>query len=166
MRGFAKIQFKKLSYPPILKEYEIKKILLLLAILAVGFGVYQLSRIKDEQGMELVNETGQNTALVSVILPEQFSENAKIGKRIFEAKCASCHGQNAEGQKGIAPPLIHKYYEPSHHGNESIQRAVALGVTAHHWPFGNMPPVEGLTRGDVSTIISYVRELQRANGIN
>ena len=136
-----------------------------MAILAVGFGVFQLSMTNDDHGMELGNETGQNSAMVSVILPERFSENANIGKRIFEAKCASCHGQNAVGQKGIAPPLIHKFYEPSHHGNESIQRAVALGVPAHHWPFGDMPPIEGLTRGDVSTVISYIRELQRANGI-
>jgi len=29
-----------------------------------------------------------------------------------------------------------------------------------------MPPVEGLTQGDVKMIAGYVRELQRANGIN
>jgi len=41
-----------------------------------------------------------------------------------------------------------------------------LGVRAHHWSFGNMPAVEGLTRADVKMIIAYIRELQRANGIN
>jgi hypothetical protein len=61
---------------------------------------------------------------------------------------------------------VHKIYEPSHHGNESFQRAVAMGVRAHHWPFGNMPKVAGVTRAEVSTIITYVRELQRANGID
>ena len=66
---------------------------------------------------------------------------------------------------GVAPPLIHKIYEPSHHGDESFQRAVAVGVRAHHWKFGNMPAIEGLTRGDVKAIIAYVRELQEANGI-
>jgi hypothetical protein len=44
--------------------------------------------------------------------------------------------------------------------------AVALGVQAHHWRFGNMLAIEGLTRGDVTMIITYIRELQRANGIN
>jgi len=29
-----------------------------------------------------------------------------------------------------------------------------------------MPAVEGLTRGDIKMIIAYIRELQRANGIN
>ena len=47
----------------------------------------------------------------------------------------------------------------------AVQRAVARGVRAHHWRFGDMPRVEGLTRGDVAAIVAYVRELQRANGI-
>ncbi|MDC1288937.1 cytochrome c [Amylibacter sp.] len=109
---------------------------------------------------------GANTALAKVILPETFSENAKVGKLLYEAKCVACHAVNASGQDGVAPPLVHKIYEPSHHGDESFQRAVSLGVQAHHWRFGNMLPVEGLTRGDVKMITAYVRELQRANGIN
>ena len=64
------------------------------------------------------------------------------------------------------PLLVHKIYEPSHHGDEAFQRAVALGVQAHHWPFGNMAAIEGLTRADVATIISYIRALQVENGIN
>ena len=104
--------------------------------------------------------------LANVILPKKLSQNAQSGKRGFEAKCAACHGVNAAGQDGVAPPLVHKIYEPSHHGDESFQRAVSMGVQAHHWRFGNMPPVEGLTRGDVKMIISYIRELQRSNGIN
>lgn len=36
---------------------------------------------------------------------------------------------------------------------------------AHHWTFGDMPPQTGLTRADVVAIVTYVRELQRANGI-
>ncbi len=111
-------------------------------------------------------EMGAKTALAKVIVPETFSENAKIGKLLYQAKCAACHAVNASGQDGVAPPLVHKIYEPSHHGDESFQRAVSLGVQAHHWRFGNMPPVEGITRGDVKMIIAYIRELQRANGIN
>ncbi|SLN56307.1 Cytochrome c6 [Pseudoruegeria aquimaris] len=104
-------------------------------------------------------------AMVRIVLPEALSENAVIGKRAFDANCAECHGANAAGQNGVAPPLVHKIYEPSHHGDESFQRAVAQGVRAHHWSFGNMPPVAGLSRADVAMIIAYVRELQRANGI-
>ena len=102
----------------------------------------------------------------NVLLPDTLSQNAQIGKLAFEAKCTSCHGTNAAGRDGVAPPLVHIIYESNHHGDESFQRAVAMGVQAHHWSFGNMPAVEGLTRGDVKMIIRYIRELQRENGIN
>lgn len=104
--------------------------------------------------------------LANVVLPETLTQNAQIGKLGFEDKCVACHGLNAAGQDGVAPPLVHIIYEPSHHGDEAFQRAAAMGVRGHHWPFGDMPPVEGVTRGDVTMIIAYIRELQRANGIN
>lgn len=106
------------------------------------------------------------TAIVSISLPDALSANAEIGKVAYDAKCADCHAENAVGQNGVAPPLVHIIYEPGHHGDESFQRAVALGVRAHHWRFGDMAPVEGLTRADVAMIITYIRELQVANGIN
>ncbi len=109
---------------------------------------------------------GPGPAMVDVTVPETLSANAVIGKTAFEAKCAVCHGANAAGQDGVAPPLVHKIYEPSHHGDAAFLLAAKNGVRAHHWRFGNMPPVEGVTDGDVKMIITYVRELQRANGIN
>ncbi|MEP2030613.1 MAG: cytochrome c [Paracoccaceae bacterium] len=109
---------------------------------------------------------GPTTTVVEIIVPDTLSANARVGKVVFEAKCVDCHGFNAIGKADVAPPLVHKIYEPSHHADESFQRAVTLGVRQHHWQFGNMPSVEGLTRGDMTMIIAYVRELQRANGIN
>jgi len=108
----------------------------------------------------------ENGVLANVLVPETLSQNAQIGQLGYEAKCAACHGANAAGQDGVAPPLVHIIYEPSHHGDEAFQRAAELGVRGHHWPFGNMSPIEGVTRGDVTMIIAYIRELQRANGIN
>ena len=107
-----------------------------------------------------------NSAIVSIELPDELSKVAQIGKLAFQSNCLACHGENAVGQKGVAPPLIHKIYEPSHHGDESFQRAVAMGVRAHHWKFGNMPAIDGLTRADVKAITEYVRELQRYNNID
>lgn len=104
-------------------------------------------------------------AMVAIQMPP-IDGNAAIGQRIFENVCASCHGPNATGNDGVGPPLIHVVYEPGHHGDESFQRAVAMGVKSHHWRFGDMPPVEGLTRGDVAMVVAYIREIQRANGIN
>ena len=108
---------------------------------------------------------GSGAPIVSVSLPGTLSARAQLGRKTYDANCSSCHGRNAAGQDGIAPPLIHVIYEPAHHGDESFQRAVAYGVRAHHWRFGDMPPVEGLSRRDVAAIVVYIRELQRANGI-
>lgn len=136
------------------------------AILAVGAVAYAFRPETSAPVSTAVPDAPAHLALASVTLPAELSQNGQIGKRAFDAACASCHGGNAAGQDGVAPPLIHKIYEPSHHGDESFQRAAALGVRAHHWRFGDMPPVENVTQGDVTLIIAYIRELQRANGIN
>lgn len=103
--------------------------------------------------------------IVTVDVPSSLSAAAKQGETDFGTHCVACHGVNAVGQVGIAPPLVHKIYEPSHHGDASFMRAAFVGVPAHHWPFGDMPPVEGITEAEMLDIITYVRELQRANGI-
>lgn len=137
-----------------------------LLVVGIGFGYYVTSSNKPATLPVSDQTDGNQSALTSVKLPTRLSENATLGKRVFEAKCAVCHNVNGAGRVGIAPPLVHVIYEPSHHGDESFQRAVANGVRGHHWPFGDMPPVDGLTRGDVQMIITYIRELQRENGIH
>lgn len=107
----------------------------------------------------------EGAALVEVILPEALSGQAQIGQRVFEAACAQCHGENGAGRDGSGPPLVHRIYEPSHHGDAAFSLAVANGVRSHHWPYGNMPPVAGLTNADVAAIVRYIRDLQQANGI-
>lgn len=136
------------------------------AVIVAGGVGYASWLATDRSAQTEAVTTSADGALIDVLLPDVLSQNAQIGQIGFEAKCAACHGTNAVGQDGVAPPLVHIIYEPNHHGDESFQRAAALGVQAHHWPFGNMPPVEGITRGDVTMIIAYIRELQRANGIN
>ena len=89
-----------------------------------------------------------------------------MGKRGFEAACVPCHGANATGRQGMGPALIQMTYEPGHHADMAFQLAVQNGVRAHHWRFGDMPPVEGMARADVARIVAYVREPQRENGID
>lgn len=101
---------------------------------------------------------------VEVAVPSVFSEEAQMGERAFNAVCAACHGANGAGS-GMGPPLVHRIYEPSHHGDQAFEMAAANGVRAHHWRFGDMPPQPALTKADLRTVITYVRELQRANGI-
>lgn len=136
------------------------------AIIIAGGLSYTLWPTPDEADQPALEMSQTNAALVEVRVPDELSQNAQVGKLAFDASCAACHGVNAAGQDGVAPPLVHKIYEPSHHGDESFHRAASMGVRSHHWPFGDMPPVEGNTRGDIVMIIAYIRELQRTNGIN
>ena len=103
--------------------------------------------------------------MVSVALPATLSGKAEIGKAIFEAKCAVCHGENAGGLDGSAPPLVHRIYEPNHHPDGAFLVAAQNGVRSHHWAFGDMPPVKGVTPAEVGNVVAYIRELQRNNGI-
>lgn len=102
--------------------------------------------------------------MVQVTVPD-LGNDLVVGARAFEAKCAACHGPSAGGLDGAGPPLVHKIYEPSHHGDAAFFRAAQAGVRAHHWTFGNMPPVEGITRVEIAEIVKYLRTVQRANGI-
>lgn len=88
----------------------------------------------------------------------------QAGEAKFKANCAACHGPGAVGTDH-GPPLVHKIYEPNHHGDAAFQRAAANGVKAHHWEFGNMPKIDGVTPEDVDAIVKYVRWLQRQAGI-
>jgi len=88
----------------------------------------------------------------------------KTGETKFKTNCSACHGERGVGTKQ-GPPLVHKIYEPNHHGDAAFQRAAANGVQAHHWQFGNMPKIEGVTPADVADIVKYVRWLQKQAGI-
>jgi mono/diheme cytochrome c family protein len=94
------------------------------------------------------------------VLPDSLAD----GRASFETFCIECHGPAATGsEKG--PPLVNRVYHPGHHADPAFFLAPVQGVRAHHWRFGDMPPVEGITRDQVGDIIAYVRWLQRQVGI-
>jgi mono/diheme cytochrome c family protein len=125
-----------------------------IAISGIAFGaavIYAVSGTAPQGGVT-----------VDVRLPE-LSALAQRGSRLFRSNCAGCHGSNAGGSS-TGPPPVHRIYEPSHHDDGAIRRAVRLGVRPHHWRFGPMPNVDVSAR-ELDGIIEFVRELQRANGI-
>ncbi len=141
------------------------KLVLALLVLAVGGGaLWMLQRPMPMDGSQMAMADGGPIADVKI--PAELSSLATIGKRAFDAKCAACHGANAAGTQGKAPPLVHQYYRPGHHADAAFFLAAQNGVRAHHWRFGDMPPVEGVTKGDIKGIVAYVRSLQKENGIN
>ncbi|MEP3048992.1 MAG: cytochrome c [Roseibium sp.] len=136
-----------------------RNLLIALCVALIALGGYLLF------GKQTGEPSGaQGQAMVEVVVPP-LDGTTKLGERAYNENCANCHGVNAAGQQGVAPPLVHKIYEPSHHADGSFFLAVKQGVRAHHWQFGNMPQVEGLTQQEVERIVAYVRLVQRANGI-
>ncbi len=99
----------------------------------------------------------------SIALPKP-SPEINLGKMNYEAKCASCHGVNAAGTKQ-GPTFLHRVYHSGHHGGPAFYIAPKRGVRAHHWRFGDMPPVDGITDSQIEKIIIYIRALQKENGV-
>ena len=93
------------------------------------------------------------------------SADGQKGRDVFNRVCAECHGIDASGgDKG--PTLIHVVYRPGHHADGAFHIAALRGVRQHHWHFGAMPAQKDkVSKADVDTILAFVRETQRANGI-
>ncbi len=108
------------------------------------------------------NSNRQSTG-VKVKLPA-LSALAQTGRTIFQTNCARCHGLNAGGTSW-GPPLIHKFYQPSRFADGAFYKAAANGVRSHNWRFGSMPPIRSVNQQDVSKIITFIREVQKANGL-
>src|SRR5688572_24788491 len=77
------------------------------------------------------------------------------GKTVYSAKCALCHGADLRGTPR-GPSQLSKVYEPSHHPDAAYRSAIANGVQTHHWKFGDMPAVPGLSDTDVESVIAYI----------
>ena len=99
-----------------------------------------------------------------IVVAPELSSTAREGRDAFDRRCAECHGRHAAGT-AVGPPLVHSLYRPAHHANVAFALAVQRGVAAHHWRFRDMPAQPGMPPGEVEKVTRYVRELQRANGI-
>lgn len=88
----------------------------------------------------------------------------QAGMTAFNANCAVCHGERGLGTEQ-GPPLVHIIYEPSHHADIAFIMAADRGVRAHHWQFGDMPPLPDVEHEELLSIIAYIRFLQQQVGI-
>jgi mono/diheme cytochrome c family protein len=96
--------------------------------------------------------------------PPPTAAELAAGQAVFDRACADCHGPAATGTD-VGPPLVHRVYEPRHHSDFAFRLAIRQGVRAHHWRYGDMPPVPGLDDEEVELVIAYIRQLQRDAGI-
>ncbi len=96
--------------------------------------------------------------------PDLTGGDPVAGEAAFQQSCAGCHGADARGNE-VGPTLIDEIYAPDHHSDEAFWLAVRTGVRQHHWDFGPMPAIRGVSDRDVADMIAWVRELQEAAGI-
>lgn len=94
---------------------------------------------------------------------EPSSPAAKAGQVVYTNSCAACHGLELEGTDR-GPSHLSIVYEPGHHGDDAFRMAIANGAPQHHWNFGNMPPVEGLSADQIEDVIAYIRGEQERRG--
>lgn len=86
------------------------------------------------------------------------------GEVRYQELCARCHGSNLGGGRE-GPPLLDSTYAPSHHADLAFYHAVKNGVRAHHWKYGDMPMLTGITPEQVGDIVAFVRREQQQVGI-
>ncbi|MDE0804867.1 MAG: c-type cytochrome [Acidimicrobiales bacterium] len=85
------------------------------------------------------------------------------GAALYSANCAACHGADLGGTDR-GPSHLSIVYEPGHHSDDAFRAAISNGATQHHWDFGPMPPVDGLTDDEVDAVIDFVRTEQERQG--
>ncbi len=85
------------------------------------------------------------------------------GAVVYQARCASCHGDDLKGNdKG--PSQLSIVYEPNHHGDDSYRSAIRNGASQHHWGFGDMPAIQDITDSQIEAVIAYIRSEQERLG--
>ena len=96
-------------------------------------------------------------------IPVQDPALVAEGESLYQARCAACHGSDLRGT-AVGPSQLSVVYQPGHHPDESYLHAVFNGAQAHHWNFGDMATVVGVTEIDMHRIIAFIRENQRIEG--
>jgi len=93
------------------------------------------------------------------------SKPARAGRAAFGEYCAQCHGPLAEGTER-GPPLVHPDYAPGVRTNGDFRKAVREGLRAWRWWYGDMPAIADVSEHELEHMIRFLREMQRANGID
>lgn len=107
--------------------------------------------------------SGQPAADAAAPAAEAEAVGEPVGAALYQAKCASCHGADLRGT-ATGPSHLSQVYEPSHHSDDGFRSAIANGAQQHHWNFGDMASVPGLSTAEVDAIIAYVRDVQTREG--
>ena len=87
------------------------------------------------------------------------------GEDSYRRFCAACHGADLRGSEQ-GPSFLSIVYEPNHHSDFAFVSASKDGVPAHHWQFGDMPAIPGISDDEITAVTAYVRSVQEAEGFD
>ena len=138
-----------------------KKMLILLIIIVLLIGSYFLL-FQSKHTQEEVNTT--NTTL------EEVSAKLELGKALYYTHCASCHGENLQGQPKWKTSLDedgHNYAPPLngtghtwHHSEEQLYNIIRYGLTFFNENYkGKMKGNDQLSDEDVWSILEYIKSI-------
>lgn len=88
---------------------------------------------------------------------------SSAGEATYQANCASCHGADLRGTDQ-GPSQLSIVYEPNHHSDDAYRSAIRNGAPQHHWDFGNMPAVKGISDEEIELVIQFIRKQQQILG--
>lgn len=149
-----------------------RRTIILLAVIVIGGLAYTIWPAKVQNSQNSADAPVAGGAIANVILPDTLTQNAQIGKRAFEISCASCHGVNAAGQGGIAPPLVHIIYETSQHLTLTMMGGAMGGRHDgdNIWAFNNVSdlqeePFRTFQRGETGRI-TMINDTSFPHGIH
>lgn len=111
----------------------------------------------------LLSSCGGGTTTPEADIDPQDPQLVSAGAELYAASCAQCHGDDLRGTDS-GPSHLSEVYVPSHHSDGAFLVAVRAGSPQHHWDFGPMEPVAGLSDADVEAIVAFVRDRQRTEG--
>ena len=112
--------------------------------------------------------------MAAILLPACGQSEIERGQAVFQANCATCHGEYGQGQpdwhiatpSGVLPaPPLNGDGHTWHHGDGTLYRTVSLGGATYESPdapsFKSGMPAFGqkLTHEEIVAVINYVKSL-------
>jgi hypothetical protein len=96
---------------------------------------------------------------VGVVLPGCFSSNKGQGKRLYDQKCASCHGDQGEGLARLIPPLAKSDYLIKH--REELPCLLRYGqkgpIVVNGVGYNNvMPGYRAMSPAQLTNLLNYI----------
>lgn len=114
----------------------------------------------DARAMAVYLTSLDDTAQAGAAPPARDEDKLSLGRRIYEDRCADCHGDSGEGGEGIVALAGNPGVTATNPAN--VVKVIRLGgfpasVPGHARPHG-MPPHYELTEREVAAVATYIRQ--------